>query len=68
MKFAAVLVLAAAAAVQAKVILTNVQYVITPDTPFTLTWSNNTGPVTITLKNGPALALKDVEVIDCKRH
>lgn len=66
MKFSAVLAVAAAAAVQAKVFFTNVQYVITPGTPFELGWANNTGPVTITLKNGPALALKDYLVIDCK--
>jgi hypothetical protein len=64
MKFSAVLAVAAAAAVQAKVFFTNVQYVITPGTPFELGWANNTGPVTITLKNGPALALKDYLVID----
>jgi hypothetical protein len=66
MKFSAVLAVAAAAVVQAKVYFTNVQYVVTPGTPFELGWSNNTGAVTITLKNGPALALKDVMVLDCK--
>lgn len=66
MKFSAVLAVAAAAAVQAKVFFTNVQYVVKPNTPFELGWSNNTGAVTITLKNGPALALKDYLVIDCK--
>ncbi|RKU46092.1 hypothetical protein DL546_005161 [Coniochaeta pulveracea] len=64
MKFSAVLAVAAAAAVQAKVFFTNVQYVVKPNTPFELGWSNNTGAVTITLKNGPALALKDYLVID----
>jgi hypothetical protein len=36
---------------------------VTAGEPFTLTWANATGPVTIKLKNGDALDLKDVQTV-----
>lgn len=38
---------------------------ISVGSPFTITWIDASGPVTIELKNGPATALKDVKTIGC---
>lgn len=66
MKLSAVLVAALAASTNAIVAFTNSAFVVVPGKPFTLTWSGASGPVTIKLKNGPALVLKDVLTVDCK--
>ncbi|RYP76148.1 hypothetical protein DL771_001972 [Monosporascus sp. 5C6A] len=48
----------------ARVILTNSDFSdITAGEPFTITWSDATGPVTLTLKDGPADDLSTVSVI-----
>ncbi|KAK1768347.1 extracellular matrix protein [Phialemonium atrogriseum] len=62
--FALAAVAALAAIAQAKVAFTNSAYNIQAGEPFTLTWAGNTGPVTITLKNGPERDLKTVQVLD----
>jgi hypothetical protein len=66
MKFSVAAAFLLAALADAKVILTNSNYVIKAGEPFTFTWTGNTGPVTLTLKNGPNTALKTVQVIDRK--
>lgn len=67
MKFLAVAAVAVLAAIaEAKASFTNTAYNVEAGEPFTLTWAGNTGPVTITLKNGPEDDLKTVTVIDCK--
>lgn len=66
MKFTISTVIAFAAAALAKPILTNSDYTVEEGKPFTITWSNAEGPVTLTLKNGPSKNLKDVTVIACK--
>jgi len=64
MKFSlASVVVAAAAALVNAAILTNTDYSVSAGVPFTITWSGASGPVTITLKNGPSGDLKTVDVI-----
>jgi len=64
MKFSSILVAALAAVAEAKIAFTNSAFDVEAGKPFNLTWGGNVGPVTITLKNGPQTALKDVMVID----
>jgi len=66
MRFSALVVAGLAASVNAMVAFTNSAFDVEAGKPFTLTWSGNSGPVTITLKNGPATVLKDVMVLDCE--
>jgi hypothetical protein len=66
MKFSVGTVLAFAAAVLAKPILTNSNYNVEEGKPFTLTWSDAQGPVTITLMTGDPSNLKEVRTITCK--
>ncbi|POS80757.1 extracellular matrix protein [Diaporthe helianthi] len=64
MKFTAGFIAVVTAAAPAWAIqLTNSAYAVQAGQPFTLTWSDSVGPVTITLKNGASTDLKDVEVI-----
>ncbi len=49
--------------VLAAVSLTNVEYYILEGMPFTITWINNRGPVTVTLMKGPDANLEQVLVI-----
>lgn len=66
MQFSSVLVAAAALAVAKAAQFTNTpaQFVgVATGTPFDLTWSNATGPVTLLLKNGASTDLKTVETI-----
>ncbi|KAF6808117.1 hypothetical protein CSOJ01_07723 [Colletotrichum sojae] len=60
--FTSVIVAGFAALAQA-VQLTNSDFSITAGEPFTITWSDNQGPVTLTLKNGPSTDLKTVTTI-----
>ncbi|KAL2270069.1 hypothetical protein VTJ83DRAFT_2253 [Remersonia thermophila] len=53
-------VLAFAAAVLAKPILTNSEYTIVEGQPFTLTWQNAEGPVTLSIMTGSSNNLKHV--------
>jgi len=64
MRLSAILVAALAAVAQAGVAFLNSEYVVEAGKPFELKWGGNTGPVTITLKDGPVKALVDVMVID----
>lgn len=65
MKFFSVLLVALMAVLaEAKVAFTNSVYDVQLGKPFTLLWAGNTGPVNITLKNGPKDNLKTVLVID----
>ncbi|KAL3419958.1 hypothetical protein PVAG01_08457 [Phlyctema vagabunda] len=41
----------------------NSAFEVAAGSPFEITWSDATGPVTITLKNGPSTALNDVSTI-----
>jgi hypothetical protein len=66
MKLSTLFVAALAAIAEAKVAFTNSAFVIEAGKPFQLTWTGAVGPVTITLKDGPNTALKDVMVIDRK--
>lgn len=66
MKFLLSTVVAFAAAVLAKPILTNSNFDIVEGEPFTFTWDNAEGEVTLTLKNGDPGNLKDVLVITGK--
>lgn len=43
---------------------TNNAYDVKAGEPFTLTWADASGPVTITLMNGPRDDLKPVETLD----
>ncbi len=64
--FAAVLLFALAGVTQARGIsFTNDVYSIQAGIPFTMTWTGNKGPVTITLMNGPDEDLQQVLVIAC---
>ncbi|KAH8775595.1 extracellular matrix protein [Diaporthe sp. PMI_573] len=64
MKFTAGFIAVVTAAAPAWAIqLTNSAYAVEAGQPFTLTWTDSQGPVTITLKNGPSTNLGDVEVI-----
>ncbi|KAG8164835.1 hypothetical protein KVR01_005110 [Diaporthe batatas] len=64
MKFTAGFIAVVTAAAPALAIqLTNTAYAVEAGQPFTLTWSDSEGPVTITLKNGASSDLKDVQVI-----
>lgn len=64
MKFTAGFIAVVTAAAPAWAIqLTNSAYAVTAGQPFTLTWSDSEGPVTVTLKNGASTDLKDVEVL-----
>ncbi|KKY38354.1 putative extracellular matrix protein [Diaporthe ampelina] len=64
MKFTAGFLAVVAAAAPAWAIqLTNSAYVVEAGKPFTLTWSDSEGPVTVTLKNGASTDLQDVEVL-----
>lgn len=64
MKFTAgFLAVVAAAAPALAIELTNTAYAVEAGKPFTLTWADSEGPVTVTLKNGASTDLKDVEVI-----
>ena len=49
--------------VLAAISLTNDEYYILEGMPFTITWSNNRGPVTVTLMMGPDANLEQVLVI-----
>lgn len=66
MKFSFGAILALAAAVLAKPQFTNSHYEVQEDVPFTLTWSNADGPVTISLMAGPSGNLKKVTDLACK--
>lgn len=50
----------------AKVILTNTQFNVAVGQPFTITWSDATGPVTLTLKDGESGNLQTVSTIASK--
>jgi hypothetical protein len=50
----------------AKIALTNDNIIIVAEQPFTITWQDNTGPVTILLSNGPDTILQHDEVINCE--
>lgn len=63
MKFSVGAILAFAAAVLAQPKFTNSDFTITEGEPFTLTWSNAQGPVTIKLKAGPETDLTTVRVL-----
>ncbi|KAG6363479.1 hypothetical protein INS49_008579 [Diaporthe citri] len=64
MKFTAGFIAVVTAAAPAWAIqLTNSAYAVEAGKPFTLTWSDSEGPVTVTLKNGASTDLKDVEVL-----
>lgn len=64
MKFTAGFVAVVTAAAPAWAIqLTNTAYAVEAGQPFTLTWSDSEGPVTVTLKNGASTNLQTVEVI-----
>ncbi|OHF01356.1 extracellular matrix protein [Colletotrichum orchidophilum] len=60
--FTSVLVAGFAALAQA-VQLTNSNFNIQAGQPFVITWSDASGPVTLTLKNGPSTDLKTVSTI-----
>lgn len=68
MKLSAIFVAALAAIAEARVAFTNSAFVVEAGKPFELKWAGAEGPVTITLKNGPNTALKDVMVIDRKLY
>lgn len=61
----ATLVASMAAMAQA-VILTNSEFNVVAGQPFTIEWSEATGPVTLTLKTGPSDALTTVTQITSK--
>ncbi|TVY48796.1 hypothetical protein LOCC1_G001112 [Lachnellula occidentalis] len=64
MQFTTLLFAAAAlVGVNAVVSLTNSDYIVTVGTPFSIGWAGASGPVTITLKNGPALDLDTVSTL-----
>ncbi|KAI3401544.1 hypothetical protein diail_10145 [Diaporthe ilicicola] len=64
MKFTAGFLAVVTAAAPAWAIeLTNSAYAVQAGQPFTLTWSDSEGPVTVTLKNGASTDLKTVEVL-----
>ncbi|KAH6650111.1 Ser-Thr-rich glycosyl-phosphatidyl-inositol-anchored membrane family-domain-containing protein [Chaetomium tenue] len=63
MKFSFGAVLAFAAAVLAVPQFTNSNFDVEEGEPFTLTWNNAEGPVTITLVHGPEKNLKPVTVL-----
>ncbi|KAJ0121223.1 hypothetical protein N8I77_004181 [Diaporthe amygdali] len=64
MKFTAGFVAVITAAAPAWAIqLTNSAYAVEAGKPFTLTWSDSEGAVTVTLKNGASTDLKTVEVL-----
>ncbi|KAM7224283.1 hypothetical protein V8F06_000064 [Rhypophila decipiens] len=63
MKFAVSAIFALAAVVLAQPKLTNTEFNVVEGEPFEITWMNAEGPVTLTLKNGPAKNLKDVATI-----
>ncbi|KUI66869.1 hypothetical protein VM1G_02044 [Cytospora mali] len=65
MKFTSTQLLAIAAALPSALAVefTNSDYAVTAGKTFTLTWADASGPVTITLKDGPSTNLKDVEVL-----
>jgi hypothetical protein len=60
MKSMLTVALAALVAVAQAVKFTNSAFDVQPGVPFTITWSEAVGPVTITLKNGAPAALQDV--------
>lgn len=60
MKVSVGAILAFAAAVLAKPILTNSDYTIVEGQPFTLTWTNAQGPVTLSIMTGSSNNLKHV--------
>jgi len=55
-----------ASAAFAKVILTNTQFNVAVGKPFTITWADATGPVTLTLKDGDEGNLQTVSTIASK--
>ncbi|KAK2004588.1 hypothetical protein LX36DRAFT_649649 [Colletotrichum falcatum] len=63
--FASVLVASFAVLAQA-VKLTNNNFDVEAGQPFTITWSDAQGPVTLTLKNGPSTNLVTVQSIASK--
>lgn len=63
MKYSIAALVAFAAAVLGKPVLTNSQYEITEGEPFTITWSDAQGPVTLTLVSGPESNLVPVFTI-----
>ena len=52
------------AALASAVEFTNNAYDVKSGVPFTLTWADASGPVTITLMNGPRDDLQPVETLD----
>lgn len=66
MKLSVSALLAYAAAVLAKPVLTNSNYEIVEGEPFTLKWTNAQGPVTISLMTGDPGALKHVTDLTSK--
>lgn len=65
--FTTALVASFAALAQA-VSLTNSDFTIRAGQPFTITWTDAQGPVTITLKNGDSNNLQTVAPITCKSN
>ena len=66
MQFTSLLLAAAALVGVNAVNLTNSDYTVTAGTSFPISWGGAAGPVTLTLKNGPALDLNTVSTITCK--
>jgi hypothetical protein len=62
MKYSALLI--SALAVLAKAVqITNTDFTVTENQPYTITWTGSTDPVTIKLKTGASNDLKDVQTI-----
>lgn len=57
---------AALSQVLALPVLTDPSYVVTEGKAFDITWTNATGAVTLTLKNGASTDLGTVSTIACK--
>lgn len=69
MKFLTGFVAISAAISQALAIeLTNSNYDITEGEPFTITWSDADGDVTLLLKDGPSNNLGTIATIACESH
>lgn len=67
MKFLTGFVAISAAISQALAVsLTNSNYDITEGSPFTITWTDAEGDVTLLLKDGPSTNLATVSTIACK--
>ncbi|TEY74398.1 hypothetical protein BOTCAL_0073g00370 [Botryotinia calthae] len=63
MQFSTLFLTAAAATLASAVKLTNSGFAVTAGSPFTITWEDAEGPVTLLLKNGPSTALTTVSTI-----